>query len=117
MERKIIICAFSAFFLLMEINCVQVLDSNENSTTVSEPLMEPEKKELISETTTFESLKENKSRNIEDELNSDQKITASSTTSSTTTTTHKIPPTLLNSRIESRRETSEKPVKSLKDFA
>ena len=114
MKRNIIICALSALFVSMQINCIQVFEDKdiENSTTTLEPLSSSQKDEKLFETTTtLESLSnDEKARNIE----SDHQMTSSTTS---TTTTHRIPPTLLNTRIEFNRETSENPVKSLKDLA
>lgn len=114
MKINIIICALSALCLSMQINCIQVIEDKEteNSTTILEPLSTSQKDENVLETTTYESSSnDEKARNIE----SDHQITTSSTT--TTTTTHRIPPTLMNTRVEFNREPSEKTVKSLKDYA
>lgn len=115
-KRRLEVCAVLALLLIIETGCVQVFDiSSENKTTTVEPLKEPEymKASLSSPTISSESLKEEKARNIE--ANDDYRITTSTTTP--TTTTHRIPPTLLNTKVEFNGETSEKPGKSLKDLA
>lgn len=113
MNRKIIFVSFFTLILLLEINCVQVFETQENSTNSSGAPSDSHNNDLVMELTTFESLKEDeKIRNNESEQNSDQKTT----TSTTSTTTHIIPPTLLNTRIELNHETTEKPVKALKDL-
>lgn len=108
------VCAFFALLLVIETGCVQVYEnSNENVTTTVVPSKEPEYMNSSMSSTLFstESIQEEKARNIEE--NDDYRIT----TSATTTATYKIPPTLLNTKIDFSREKSEKPGKSLKDLA
>lgn len=107
MNKNFGFCASFALFLALRVNCVQVIG---NVTT-----LEPVKNQENGNTSTSlvlmtqESFMEQKPRNGESELNSEYHIT-------TSTTTHRIPPTLLNTKVEFNRETSEKPTKSLKDL-
>lgn len=111
MKRIFEVCAIFALFLVIETVCVQVFEKNsENVTTTVIPSEEPPNASLSKQTTSIESIKDDKARQIDDD--DDYRITTSATT-----TTYKIPPTLLNTKVGSSRETSENPGKSLKELA
>lgn len=123
MKGRFEICAI-ALMLVLRTNCIQVFeDTNENVTTTAlSGDSELVNKSLSLHSTTTESLielEEVEPRIINDEPSFDYRVTTapSTTTTSSTTTTHKIPPTLLNTKLEKYQESTGKPGKSLKDLA
>lgn len=117
MKGRLAVCAFLALLFVTKSGCVQVFESNkENVTSTVEPLKESDylNASLSSQAIASDSANDEKARIINGD---DSYHVTSSTTSTTTTTTHRIPPTLLNTKLEFNRETSDKPVKSLKDLA
>lgn len=110
MKTKIVLCFFSAIFLLVEVNCIQVVEENSSSTQKTEN--EPQSIKTIMETATESPKEMEKSHPIESRETPEHEITTS-----TSTTTQKISPTLKNTRLDLNHETSEKPIKSLRDFA
>lgn len=105
---EIVACAA---LLVLRINCIVIKDNN---VTTTEPTIDTDymKTSSSSSTSSPESVQEKQSRNGESEISSDYRIT----TSPTTTTTHRIPPTLLNTKVEAVRVTTENNGKSLKDL-
>ena len=106
--------ALVTIILASQMNCVRILSSEDvNITTTTTP---------TSETSTgFDSVSE--SSNIQDIPSESLKMESRGidsdydTTTPLSSTTDRIPPTLLNTKIEFARDSSEKPGKSLKDYA
>lgn len=103
MRSKLKVFALIALVLIFKTDCAQGIDGENENVTTTEPL-----KDDKSESSTMSS--ENlilEMRNID----SDYQITTS-----TTTTTHKIPPTLLNTKVDFGLDKFDVPGKTLKDF-
>lgn len=110
MRSKLKVCAFIALVLIIKTDCAQGIDGENGNATTAEPLKDDKSENRSSESSTIstESLLL-EMRNIDSEY----QITTSPTT---TTTTYKIPPTLLNTKVNFGLDKVDVPGKTLTDF-
>jgi hypothetical protein len=114
MNRNLEICVLLAVAFVVMTNCVTVdTTDSQNVTTLEPKLDETQPTESFNASQVPSDTLKVESRNVDN----DEDLNLHVTTVATTTEPHKIPPTLLNAKLDFTRNSSEKPAKSLKDYA
>jgi hypothetical protein len=111
MKKSFKCCALIALLLVIKTDCVLVQDNDGQNVTTVEPTSASVRLTDSSNSTNSSKLQSESLKLENRQINSDESMEYLVTTSSSI---YKIPPTLLNTRIEQH---SEKPGMSLKDFA